>query len=270
MKSCFLLLMALAMASVLRAQSPISYGNNKSAGQYAHVNGIDVYYETYGQGEPLLLLHGNGGSISAFSNNIGELSKNFKVIAMDSRAQGKTIDQKDSLSFEMIADDGAALLQTLKVDSAFVLGWSDGGIVGLLMAIRHPQMVRRLMITGANLWPDSTAIVPWLWKEQKSMVDTVHTQNFSAKEKNDWKLFMLDWLQPNITLAQLQTIRCPTLVIGGDRDVIRVEHTVLIEQNIPNGFLWIVPNSGHATLIQHKDEFNNKAKEFFASTYKRR
>ena len=162
-----------------------------------------------------------------------------------------------------MADDAAALLKALKIDSAFVLGWSDGGIVGLLLAIRHPEMVRRLMITGANLWPDSTAILPELWLQEKAVVDTIHTEAFSPERKNDWKIFLLDWLEPHIMLSQLETIRCPTLVIAGDRDVIRTDHTVLISQHIPNAFLWIVPASGHATLIEHKKEFNTTALDFF-------
>src|SRR6476661_11142447 len=128
----------LLIIGLLHAQPKIPYGNNNAVGKFVPVNGIKVYYETYGQGAPLLLIHGNGGSINAFQQNIGFLSQHYRVIAADSRAQGKTIDPSDSLSFEQMADDAAALLKTLKVDSAYVLGWSDGGIIGLLLAIRHP------------------------------------------------------------------------------------------------------------------------------------
>src|SRR5258708_33491580 len=117
-----------------------------------------MYCEIYGHGKPLLLIHGNSGSINAFAGNIPFFSQKYKVIALDSRAQGKTIDTKDSLSFEMMADDEAALLDALHIDSAYVLGWSDGGNNGLLLAIRHPEKVIKLVTTGANLWPDSTAL----------------------------------------------------------------------------------------------------------------
>ncbi len=114
-----------------------------------------MYTEVYGAGKPLLLIHGNGGSMSAFRKNIPYFSKRYKVIAVDSRAQGKTIDNNDSLSFEMMADDFAALLDAMHIDSAYVIGWSDGGINALLLALRHPEKVIRLVSTGANMTPDS-------------------------------------------------------------------------------------------------------------------
>src|SRR4029077_10748498 len=135
-------------------------------------------------------------------------------------------------------------------------------INALLLAMRHPEKVIKLVSTGANIWPDSTAIVPAEWINEKNEFDTTQTRNFTAKEKNDWKLFLLDWYQPNISLQQMHSIKCPALIIGGDHDVIRVEHTVLIAKNIPNAYLWILPNSGHATLVEYKDEFDKKADDF--------
>ncbi len=245
------------------SQSKIDYGNNKAAGKYYNIRGIKMYCEIYGQGKPLLMIHGNGGSIKSFENNIAFFAKKYKVIVADSRAQGKTIDTNDSLSFEMMADDEAALLEVLHIDSAYILGWSDGGINALLLAMRHPEKVIKLVSTGANLWPDSTALIPSLWKDEKIQADTTNTKYFTAAQKNDWKLFLLDWLQPNITLQQLHGIQCPSLIIGGDHDLIRIEHTTVIYQNIPKAYLWIVPNSSHATLIDQRDEFNKKADEFF-------
>jgi pimeloyl-ACP methyl ester carboxylesterase len=245
-------------------QTPIKYGDNAAAGKYYSIRGIRMYCEIYGEGEPLLMIHGNGGSISAFSNNIPYFSQKYKVIAVDSRSQGKSVDTNDSLSFEMMADDFAVLLDTLHIRSAYVLGWSDGGINAILLAIRHPEKVIKLVSTGANLWPDSTALIPSLWKEMVAYYDTSFNKKFTtAKEKNDWKMFMLDYTQPHISLNDLHTIHCPSLIIGGDHDLIPVPHTTLIAQNILNAVLWIVPNSGHATLIEHKDEFNKKADAFF-------
>ena len=124
------------------------------------IRGFKTYYETYGTGMPMLLIHGNGGSIASFKYQIPYFSKEYHVIAVDSRSQGRSIDDNDSLSFEMMADDLNGLLDTLHVDSCYVLGWSDGGINGLLLAMRHPEKVKKLAVTGANLWPDSTAIEP--------------------------------------------------------------------------------------------------------------
>src|SRR5882762_7148064 len=102
-----------------------------------------MYCEVYGSGAPMLIIHGNGGSINNFVMQIPYFSKKYKVILADSRAQGKSVDNTDSLSYEMMADDYAALLTALHIDSANVIGWSDGGIEGLLLAIRHPEKVRK-------------------------------------------------------------------------------------------------------------------------------
>ena len=243
-----------------------AYGSNKATGKYFDIRGIKMYCEVYGTGKPLLLIHGNGGSISAFKNNIGYFAQKYQVIALDSRSHENSVDRADSLSFEMMADDEAALLDAMHIDSAYVLGWSDGGINALLLAIRHPGKVIKLASTGANLWPDSTAIIPSLWKNDKIRYDNRSSNKFkNAREKNDWKLFLLDWFQPNITLKALHAIKCPSLIICGDHDLIRIDHTNEIYQNIPNAYLWVLPNSGHGTLIEHADEFNRKVDDFFSS-----
>jgi pimeloyl-ACP methyl ester carboxylesterase len=141
------------------AQQKNDYGNNKATGKYYNIRGIKMYCEIYGEGKPLLMIHGNGGSINAFENNIPYFAKKYEVIVADSRSQGKSIDNNDSLTYEMMADDEAALLDKLHIDSAYVLGWSDGAIVTLLLAMRHPEKVIKLASTGANLWPDSTALI---------------------------------------------------------------------------------------------------------------
>lgn len=268
-KAIYSLLVCCITTITIYGQVSINYGNNTSAGKYYNIRGIKMYCETYGSGEPLLMIHGNGGSIEAFSNNIPYFSKKYKVIAVDSRSQGKSIDTNDSLSFEMMADDFALLLDTLHIQSAYVLGWSDGGINALLLAMRHPGKVKKLASTGANLWPDSTALISSLWKDFNDHYNASFNKKLTtAKEKNDWKLFMLDFRQPHIPLADLQQISCPAFIIGGDKDLIPVEHTTLIAQNIPHGVLWIVANSGHATLVEHKDEFNKRVDAFFLNTIK--
>jgi len=263
----FLIAMFYSISNVL-AQNNIHYGNNSAAGKYYNINGIKIYCEIYGKGKPLLMIHGNGGSIAAFTNNIPYFSNKYKVIVPDSRSQGKSKDDGDSLSFEMMADDFAALLDTLHIDSAYVIGWSDGGINALLLAMRHPEKVIKLVSTGANLWPDSTAFVPGFWQYEKRQYDTSYNKVWSTqKQKNDWKLFMLDWNQPNIALTDLKRIQCPSLIICGDHDLISVEHTALIYENISKAYLWVVPDSPHSTLINHADEFNKKADDFFSMPF---
>jgi len=243
----------------------IPYGSNPAAGKYYEIRGIRMYCEIYGKGKPLLLIHGNGGSIKSFGHNIPYFASRYQVIAADSRAQGNSKDTGEALSFEMMADDDAALLDALKIKSAYVIGWSDGGINALLLAMRHPEKVIKLAATGANLWPDASAFAPGVWEAEKTNYDALRNQvRHTEKEKNDWKLFRLDWNQPHIPWSALHTIHCPSLIICGDHDLISIEHTLRIFQNLPQAALWVVPCSGHATLIEHTDEFNKNVNDFFS------
>jgi pimeloyl-ACP methyl ester carboxylesterase len=247
-----------------------TYGKNKNTGKYYNIRGFKMYAETYGTGKPLLIIHGNGGSINNFLYQIPYFSKKYKVIIADSRAQGNSKDEADSLSYEMMADDYAALLDQMKIDSAYVIGWSDGGINGLLLAIRHPEKVKKLAVTGANLWPDTTAVfndVEQMVLPPYNMLKTKTDKN--AQEKAGWKLLRLLVEEPHILLADLHKISVPTLVIGGDHDVIKPEHTMLIAQNIPNSYLWLLPNSGHSTPIIYKDEFNKQVDNFFSKPFRK-
>ena len=251
------------------APPPVPYGHNKAAGHYLATRGFKLYYETYGKGAPLLFIHGNGGAINNFSNNIPFFAKSYRVIAVDSRAHGNSKDPSDSLTFEMMADDFNALLDSLHLDSCYVIGWSDGGINGLLLAIRHPDKVKKLAITGANLWADTTGLTPFVFNLIKQGNADLKKKTQTPEVKNDLKISDLDLYQPNITLEQLHQIKCPTLVIGGDHDVIPVQHTVLIALNIPLSYCWIIPNSGHSTPVFKKEQFNNLVHEFFKTPYRK-
>jgi pimeloyl-ACP methyl ester carboxylesterase len=245
------------------------YGNNPAAGHYLYTRGFKLYYETYGEGEPVLLFHGNGGSIENMANQIPFFSQYYKVIAIDTRSHGRSKDASDSLTFEQIVDDFNALLDTLHLDSCYVIGWSDGGIDALLLAIRHPDKVKKMAFTGANLWPDTTGLIPFVFNQIKTDHASFLKQPQTPENKNREKINDLDLYQPNITLDQLHQIHCPTLVIGGDHDVIPVPHTVLIAANIPQSYLWIVPNSGHSVPIFKKDQFNPLIYDFFTHPYRK-
>lgn len=257
-----------AQLPVAPASVKAMYGNNKTTGKYLNTRGIKMYYETYGNGKPLLIIHGNGGSIKDFSKQIPYFSKKYKVILADSRAQGKSVDTGDSLNYEMMADDLNALLDNLHLDSCYVIGWSDGGINGLLLAIRHPEKVKKLAVTGANLWPDSTAVEPSLFVWIANAVDSLSKVKQTPEIKNQYKLFAMMTKEPNITVEQLHTIKCPTLVIGGDHDALLPKHTMLIADNIPQSYLWIIPNSGHSTPINYSKQFNETIDDFFKKPYR--
>ena len=265
----FTLFAGLTFAQVKSPFDTTMYGRNPAVGKYADIRGFRMYYEIYGKGEPLLIIHGNGGSINNFLYQIPYFAKNYQVIVADSRSQGKSVDTKDSLSYEMMTDDLNALLDKLNVKSCDVIGWSDGGINGLLLAIRHPDKVKKLAITGANLWPDSTAVDPFVYKWAMAENAKVKNMPASPQQKHDLKLVHLLSFEPHITVNQLHTITCPVLVISGDHDVILPAHTMVIAQSIPNSYLWIIPNSGHSTPIYKKEQFNKVVGDFFAEPFRK-
>lgn len=267
--SVMLMLLCFNACKQSEKSKPVVYGSNASAGRYYDIRGMKMYCEIYGEGQPLLIIHGNGGSIRDFSNNIPYFSKKYKVIIADSRAQGKSADAPDSLTYEMMADDYAALLTELKVDSANVIGWSDGGINGLLLAIRHPEKVKKLAVTGANLQPDTTAVPQEIWDLFKPDYDKMRAKaNKTKDDQKKWKLLRLLTEQPHILTSDLGKIACPTLVIGGDHDVIREEHTMQIYHSIPKAYLWILPNSGHSTPVVYSEIFNTTVQDFFSKSYR--
>ena len=273
-KKLFFLLAATSFAVPVFAQQDnpfdtTTYGRNDKAGKYIKTRGINMYYETYGTGEPLLIIHGNGGSIKDFLYQVPYFAKTYKVILADSRAQGKSVDTKDSLTYEMMADDLNALLDSLHIDSSYVIGWSDGGINGLLLAMRHPAKVKKLAVTGANLWPDTTAVDPFIYNWAMKLNDSLSKVQVTPQIKNDKKLLHLLSYEPHISIAQLSKIQCPTLVIGGDHDVLLPKHTMLIAAAIPKSYLWIIPNSGHSTPIFYSKIFNETVNDFFKKPYRK-
>lgn len=242
-----------------------SYGSNAAAGDTFVFNGNRFYYETYGAGSPLLLIHGNGQSISSFNRQIGPLSQGHKVIAMDSRGQGKSELGTGALTYEQMAEDTNALLDYLKLDHVKVLGWSDGGIIGLLLAIHHPDKVSMLAVMGANLEPDGA--YPWavdgiVRVRNRVTAQLAHTDNPKPLQL---ELKFLDLLgnQPHIPLADLKTIQVPTLIMAGDRDVIRDEHTLTIFHAIPKSQLAIFPGATHLVPAQDPERFNRTVLDFF-------
>ncbi len=256
--SCFLFLFLIANG-ISFSQTP--YGNNPKAGKYVSVNGIRMYYEIYGEGAPLVLLHGNGGSIGNQRNRIDYFSKKYKVIAIDSRAHGKSIDSTSVLNYEMMAKDINDLLDTLKIDSAYIWGQSDGGILALLLSIHYPNKVRKAAGFGTNLRPDTTAVVA----ELLHFAEQVEKASTNKKEK---QLMHLLIYEPHIPVSDLHKIRAPFLVMMGDRDAIQIEHSAEIFKNIPQGFLFVMPGSTHGGAYERPDWFNMILEDFFRNPYR--
>jgi pimeloyl-ACP methyl ester carboxylesterase len=262
MNKLFFLLLFVVSAINSNAQTPaIPYGNNPSAGHYTEVNGIRLYCEIYGQGRPLLLLHGSGGSIRSQRSRIPYFQNYFKVIAVDSRSQGKSIDSVSKrLTYDQMADDIKIMMDSLHIDSAYVWGQSDGGILALILASKYPAKIARLSTFGANLFPGKKAI----YDEIEEMVeDTLKTtNNFQTR-----RLFDLLVNEPHITIKDLKKISAPALIMVGDRDVIRPEHTQLIFNNIPNANLFVMPGATHSGSSEKPDLFNMVLLNFFLQPF---
>ena len=242
-----------------------TYGNNSAAGHTFEFNGTHFYYETYGSGAPLFLIHGNGGSIGSFNAQIGALSRHHKVIAMDSRGQGKSELGTTSLTYEQMSEDSNALLDHLKLDHVKVLGWSDGGIIGLLLAIHHPEKVGMLAVMGANVEPEGAyqwALDGVVRTRTRITGEIAHSDN---PKQLALQLQLLNLLgnEPHIPLSDLAQIRIPTLVMAGDRDVIRDEHTLTMFHALPKSQLAIFPGATHMIPEHDPERFNRTVLDFF-------
>lgn len=228
------------------------YGKNKS-GKYLDVKDAKIYYEEYGKGDPLLLLHGNNGSMADFYRQIPELAKHFRVIAVDTRGHGRSTDLTTSdYTYEQFAHDLFRLTEELQLKKVNILGWSDGGNTGLIFNILHPDRVRKLATIGANLHPSGV---------NDSLLQTFREQLTSGRGNPRFLNLMLH--HPDIHPAQLQLIRNPVLVIAGSRDVIKETHTRQIGTGIPDAQTVIIPDATHYIPFEKPSELNKLLLQFF-------
>ena len=245
----------------------VPYGANKSAsGTFVH-DGVNLYYEIYGEGEPLLLIHGNGASIGSLSAQIEFFKTHRKVIVMDSRDQGQSGDSEGPLTYEKMTDDQAALLDHLKTGPVDVLGWSDGGIEALLLGVRHPDKVKKLVAMAANLRPD--AVYPEVDQLVETMLASITPEARKTPQgQRDLKAAMALKTEPHIDLALLKKVSAPTLILSGDHDLIRLDHTVAIYEALPNAELAVFPNSTHMVPYDDPQMFNATVERFLTTPFK--
>ena len=237
------------------------YGNNSKNGNYITLNGAKIYYETYGKGEPLLLLHGNNQSISAFYQQIPVLAKSYRVIAVDTRGQGKSTDTTtDPLSYHLFAADMKTVLDSLHLKQAYIAGWSDGGNTGLAMAVQYPEYVKGLAISGANLSPSGvdTTTLNLIGRQVKKQENNTDVQSVKMR-----RLLTLLLTEPQMRVDELAKIKAPVLVIAGAQDVIKPEHTREIAANIKNARLMIFKDATHNVPQEKPKEFNAAILSFF-------
>ncbi|MCA8830220.1 alpha/beta fold hydrolase [Hymenobacter pini] len=241
--------------------NPQYYGSNSTAGRYLQARGGKLYYERYGQGPPLLLLHGNGQSIADFQLQIPELARHFTVIALDTRGQGRSQDfTTQEYSYELFADDVRLLLDTLHLRQVNILGWSDGGNTALSLALHHPEYVGRLVIMGANLFPTPEAIEPAVLARFQHQLRQAQAQSTTSTAT---RLLRLLVQEPHFTLPQISTIQAPVLVMAGQRDVIREAHTQIIARTLPHSQLRLLEGVTHYAPQEVPDVFNREVLQFF-------
>lgn len=243
---------------------------------YASVNGINMYYEIHGSGQPLVLIHGGGSTIkTAFSAVLPTFAKTHKIIAVELQAHGHTSDRDAPESFEQDADDVAELLRQLNIAGADILGFSNGGNTAMQVAIRHPEKVRKLVIASAfykragipdMFWKGMQnaqfSDMPQVYKDEflKIKNDPAALMNMFNKDAQRMKTFK-DWKKED-----LQAINAPTLVVVADQDVMLVEHAVEMHRLLANSRLAVFPGI-HGAFMGEAMSWgsNSKVPEFFTT-----
>lgn len=234
---------------------------------YAPVNGLKMYYEIYGSdtggNPPLILLHGGGSTIeTSFGKVLSALAKNRQVIAFEQQGHGHTADIDRPFTFEQSAEDTVALLQYLKISKSDFFGYTNGGHIALDIAIRHSDLVRKLVVESIMFNRDGSD--PGFWESFKHAkledmpVELREVYLRVAPHPEDLPTFFAKSVQRMLdfkgwTSKEVQSIDAPTLVIIGDRDIVRPEHAVLMFHLLPNAQLAILPDTDHMTIVKRSD-----------------
>ena len=225
---------------------------------YSEVNGLRLYYEIYGKGKPLVLIHGGGSTIqSTFEKVIPIFAKSRKVLAVELQAHGRTNDRNADLSFEQDADDVATLLKNLKIGKADFFGFSNGGTTSLQIAIRHPEIVDKIVLGSALAKRNGVSEQFWGFMKQASLENMPEQLKDSykkvAKDPGSLQVMhdkdakrMVDF--KDIPDNKIKSIKAPTLIIIGDKDVIKPAHAIEMHRLITNSELAIIPG-GHGEYI---------------------
>lgn len=273
--------LSVASAYAVTPQSPVAWGERwkklpatpapvaalKSG--YASVNGIQLYYATVGQGEPVVLLHGGLANSDYWGKQVSALAQHHKVIVVDSRGHGRSTRDARPYSYDLMSDDVVALLDHLKIAKADIVGWSDGGIIGIDLAIRHPTRVNRIFSFAPNT--KTSGVKP---DTEKNPVFASYIERAGneyrklSKTPDQYDAFVEQishmWgTQPNWSDEDLKKINTPVLIVDGDHDeaIVR-EHLEYIANTIPNSGLLILPNTSHFAFIQAPKEFNEAILNF--------
>ena len=271
-----LILVSLLSTSCKTGTEKIEFGSNN--GSVININGKNIYYEEYGQGTPLLLLSGGGinRSIRDFGKCIPELSKHYRVIAPDTPGQGRS-EQPDSLSYDLLTDFMSQLIDSLKIDSAYVMGWSDGAIVSLLLADRRDDKVKKAIAVGANNGMRGFALPEGISLDSIRPPTLEYWASYNKKDiewyttltpKKDWrKVFnnmnKMVYEKEYFPTSVYAGINIPVMILIGDRDMISIEHGLEMNKLIKNSQYCVLPNTTHEVFDERPDLINKIAIDFF-------
>jgi pimeloyl-ACP methyl ester carboxylesterase len=236
---------------------------------YAKVNGIEMYYATYGAGDPVLLIHGGLGHADIWASQVAELMKTHKVIVADSRGHGRTTRDAQPFGYDLMSSDYLALLDHLKIDKVALVGWSDGGIIGLDIAMSHPERLTKLFAHAANVTVEGVAPGVETNKTFAAYIERSGKDYAKlSKTPDQYEAFVGDivkmWMsQPAWTKEQLSKITTPTAIVVGDHDeAIKRDHTDYMASAIPGAQLVILPNVSHFAMLQAPDEYTKAVTDF--------
>lgn len=213
------------------------------------VNGVELFYAVEGKGKPVILLHGNGGSHNDMETTTRQLAQaGYRVYALDSRGQGANAPLAE-YHYKDMAEDVYQFIGAQKLHKPAIFGFSDGGNIALQLEVLHPGTLGAIATGGANIFVGG------------SLVPEFEAEFFAQENPNPLNIMMMN--EPTMTTSDMQSISCPALIMAGDSDLIREEHTRLIGDNIPNGEVVIVPDADHGSYIYHSTRVGDLLLEFF-------
>ena len=235
----------------------------------APVNGIEMYYAVYGKGPPVLLIHGGLGYADIWGAQVADLAKDHMVIVADSRGHGRSTRNADPYSYDLMSSDYLALLDFLKVDKTALVGWSDGGIIGLDIAMNHPERLTKLFAQAANSKVDGLNPDVMKNKTFAAYIDKsgeIYKKISPTPDQYDAFVEQISGMwasQPNWSDDDLKKIKTPVAIVLGDHDeAITREHTEYMAKTIPGAKLVILDNASHFAMLQDPEGYNKAVRDF--------
>lgn len=267
-KPMSLLVTCLLLVALLTACQPITPPPAPVA-TTAEINGIQLYYEIHGSGKPLILIHGGLGNAGYWEKQIPVFAQQYQVIALDSRGHGRSTFDEQPITYALMTADVLALMDLLKIDKADIVGWSDGGIIGLELAINHPARVNRIVAYGANYNPSGVRADIGESERFNAYIEQAAADYQTLSLAPDrWDAFLNNignmWAtEPNYTPEQLGAITTPMLILDGkEEEAIDTNHTKAMADLIPGAHLLLLPGTGHFAMWDNPDEFNHVVLDF--------